>query len=226
MPGILYVISTPIGNLKDITLRALETLRAVDLIACEDTRHTQKLLTHYQIHKPLTSLFEHNERLKVPQLLQQLQEGKNMALVSDAGTPGISDPGFVLIRGAVQNGISVVPIPGPSAIITALTVSGLPTDRFTFEGFLPQKSAAMRRKLEELKNEPRTMVFYESPHRVLKTLRAMLEIWGDIPIVCARELTKLHEEVLRKPIVQQITHFQKSNPRGEFVLVVNLKQKE
>ncbi len=226
MPGTLFVIATPIGNLKDITLRALETLKQVDLIACEDTRHTQKLLSHYQIHKPLTSLFEHNERLKVPTLIRQLREGKTIGLVSDAGTPGISDPGFVLIREAIRNEIPIVPIPGPSAIITALTAAGLPTDRFCFEGFLPQKSAAMRRKLEELKNEPRTIVFYESPYRVLKTLQAMLEIWGDIPIVCARELTKLHEETLRRPISQQIAHFQKSTPRGEFVLAVNLKQKE
>ncbi|MBI1976253.1 MAG: 16S rRNA (cytidine(1402)-2'-O)-methyltransferase [Candidatus Omnitrophica bacterium] len=226
MSGTLFVIATPIGNLKDITLRALETLKQVDLIACEDTRHTQKLLSHYQIQRPLTSLFEHNERLKVPALVRQLQEGKTVGLVSDAGTPGISDPGFVLIREAIQNEIPVVPIPGPSAIITALIVSGMPTDRFCFEGFLPQKSAAMRRKLEELKNEPRTLIFYESPHRVLKTLQAMLELWGDIPIVCARELTKLHEEILRKPISQQITHLQKNTPRGEFVLVVNLRQKE
>jgi len=223
VPGTLFIIATPIGNLKDITLRALETLKQVDLIACEDTRHTQKLLTHYQIQKPLTSLFEHNERLKVPSLIHQLQEGKTIGLVSDAGTPGISDPGFVLIREAIRNEILVIPIPGPSAVITALTVSGMPTDRFCFEGFLPQKSAAMRRKLEQLKDEPRTMVFYESPHRVLKTLKAMLEIWGDIPIICARELTKLHEEILRKPLSEQIQHFTQSPPRGEFVLVINLR---
>lgn len=222
MNGTLYVVATPIGNLKDITLRALETLKQVDLIACEDTRHTQKLLSHYQIQKPLTSLFEHNERLKVPSLIRQLQEGKTIGLVSDAGTPGISDPGFVLIREAIRSEIPVIPIPGPSAIITALIVSGMPTDRFCFEGFLPQKSAAMRRKLEQLKDEPRTMVFYESPYRVLKTLKAMLEIWGDIPIVCTRELTKLHEEISRKPLSQQIAYFQKQKQRGEFVLVINL----
>src|SRR3989338_6746414 len=199
MPGALFVIATPIGNLKDITLRALETLKQVDLIACEDTRHTQKLLTHYQIQKPLTSLFEHNERLKVPSLIRQLQEGKTIGLVSDAGTPGISDPGFVLIREAIRSDITVIPIPGPSAIITALPASGLPTDRFCFEGFLPQKSAACKRKLEELKEEKRTMIFYESPHRVIKTLNLMLEAWGDVSIVCARELTKLHEEILREP---------------------------
>jgi 16S rRNA (cytidine1402-2'-O)-methyltransferase len=221
MSGTLYVVATPIGNLKDITLRALDTLKAVDLIACEDTRHTQKLLAHYQIHKPMTSLFEHNERRKVPELIEQLQKGQSIVLVSDAGTPGISDPGFFFIREAIRNEIPVIPIPGVSAIVTALVVSGMPTDRFCFEGFLPQKSAAMRRKLEQLKDEPRTMVFYESPHRVLKTLKAMLEICGDIPIVCARELTKLHEEILRKPLSQQIAYFQKQKPRGEFVLVVN-----
>ncbi len=223
MPGILYVISTPIGNLKDTTLRALETLKQVDLIACEDTRHTQKLLFHYEIHKPMTSLFEHNERKKVPELIRQLEEGKTIGLVSDAGTPGISDPGFVLIREAIRHNIPVVPIPGPSALTTALTVSGLPTDRFTFEGFLPQKSGGRRRKLEQLKNEERTMIFFESPHRLLKTLQEMLEIWGDVWVVCARELTKLHESALRQSLSQQIAHFKQHAPRGEIVLVVNLK---
>ncbi len=223
MSGTLYIIATPIGNLKDITLRALETLKQVDLIVCEDTRHTQKLLTHYQIQKPLTSLFEHNERLKVPSLIRQLQEGRTIGLVSDAGTPGISDPGFVLIREAIRNEIPVIPIPGSSAMITALVVSGLPTDRFCFEGFLPQKSAACKRKLEEIKEERRTMIFYESPHRIVKTLKLMLEVWGDVFIVCARELTKLHEEILRKPLSEQIQHFTQVPPRGEMVLVINLR---
>jgi len=222
MSGKLYVVATPIGNLKDITLRALETLKAVDLIACEDTRHTAKLTNHYNISKPLTSYFEHNELKKTGYIIGLLKQGKSVALVSDAGTPGISDPGYRLIKDAIENNINIVVVPGPSAIISALAVSGLPTDRFVFEGFLPPKSGARKKKLESLNAEKRTMVFYESPHRLLKCLNDMLSVFGDIKIVCVRELTKVFEEVRRQPIKELIEHFQKEKPRGEFVILVNL----
>ena len=215
----LYIVSTPIGNLKDITLRAIETLKAVDLIAAEDTRHTKILLDAYQIQKPLTSFFEHNQIKKAGHLLGLLKTGKNIALVSDAGTPGISDPGLVLVRLAQENNVPITVIPGVSACITALTASGLPAHRFVFEGFLPPKSGARRNKLISLKGQEATLIFYESPHRLLKTLKDMRDVWDDPFIVVARELTKKFEEIRKDKASLLIEHFSRQPPRGEFVLL-------
>ncbi len=215
----LYIVSTPIGNLKDITLRALEILKSVDLIAAEDTRHTKILLDAYQIQKPLTSFFEHNQTRKADHLLGLLKEGKHIALVSDAGTPGISDPGFVMVRMAQENNIPITVIPGVSACISALTASGLPAHRFAFEGFLPPKSGARRNKLMALKSQETTIILYESPHRLLKTLKDMQELWDDPIIVVARELTKKFEEVRKDKASQLIEHFTQHSPKGEFVLL-------
>lgn len=220
MAGALYVVGTPIGNLGDITVRALETLKAVDVIVCEDTRQTSKLLQHYQIRKPLVSLHDHNERQRTPELIEQLRGGRSIALVSDGGTPLISDPGWWLVHRAIEEQIPVSWIPGPTALIGALVLSGLPTDRFVFEGFLPPKSAARRKRLEALRGEMRTVVLYESPHRVVKTLRDTHEVLGDIPMVCARELTKKFEEVKRGRASELLAHFEHHPPRGEFVLVM------
>jgi 16S rRNA (cytidine1402-2'-O)-methyltransferase len=214
----LYIVATPIGNLKDITLRALEVLNSVDLIAAEDTRHSKILTNHYQITTPITSYYEQNKITKGQYLLKFLQEGKNIALISDAGTPGISDPGFNIIRLAIENDIPVCPIPGPSALITGLVVSGLPTDKFIFEGFLPAKTTARCRKLQELSKAKCTVIVYESPHRLLKTLRDILDILGDINIVCVRELTKKFEEIKRGKTSEIISYFSKKPPRGEFIL--------
>lgn len=218
----LYIVSTPIGNLKDITFRAVETLKNVDLIAAEDTRHTQILTRHYQIDTPLTSYFEHNQFSKGEYLLKLLKDGKDIALVTDAGTPGISDPGYQLIQLAKENDIPITVVPGPTALIAALTASGLPCHNFIFEGFLPVKSAARRKKLESLKEEKRTIVFYESPHRLLKALKDIEEVWGDPVIVCARELTKKFEEVKKDSAQKLREHFTKVEPKGEFVLLVHL----
>jgi 16S rRNA (cytidine1402-2'-O)-methyltransferase len=215
----LYIVSTPIGNLKDITLRAIETLKSVDLIAAEDTRHTKILLDAYEIKKPLISFFEHNELKRTKELIDLLKTGKNIALVSDAGTPGINDPGFVIVSQAIENNIPITVIPGVSACITALTASGLPTHRFIFEGFLPPKSGSRRNKLEALKKEAGTIIFYESPHRLLKTLADMQEVWDDTTIVVARELTKKFEEIRREKSSLLIEHFTKTPPKGEFVLL-------
>ncbi len=223
MPGILYIVATPIGNLKDITLRGLETLKSVDLIVAEDTRHTKKLLSRYDIHKPLTSYFEHNQIKKTDYIMGQLKSGKSVALVSDAGTPGISDPGFVIIREAIKEGIKVESIPGPCALITALVVSGLPTDRFVFEGFLPPRSAARRKKLQALKDEQRTIILYESPHRVLKTLKDIAEIMPSAKIACVREATKMFEEIIRGNPAYLLEHFTKNAPKGEFILVLDIR---
>jgi 16S rRNA (cytidine1402-2'-O)-methyltransferase len=216
----LYIVSTPIGNLKDITLRAIETLKSVDLIAAEDTRHTKILLDAYQISKPLTSFFEHNQLKKTSHLIDLLKQGKNVALVSDAGTPGISDPGYSLIHAAQENNIPITVIPGVSACITALTASGLPAHRFIFEGFLPPKSQARRKKLTALKDEEATLIFYESPHRLLKTLKDMQELWDDPMIVVARELTKKFEEIRKEKASLLIEHFSRHAPKGEFVLAI------
>lgn len=218
----LYIVSTPIGNLKDITFRAVETLKNVDLIAAEDTRHTQILTRHYQIDTPLTSYFEHNQFSKGEYLLKLLKDGKDIALVTDAGTPGISDPGYRLINLAKENNIPLAVVPGPTALIAALTLSGLAADRFVFEGFLPVKSAARRKKLESLKEEKRTIVFYESPHRLLKALKDIEEVWENPVIVCARELTKKFEEVKKGSAQKLREHFTKVEPKGEFVLLVHL----
>lgn len=221
MHGALYIVATPIGNLKDITLRAVDVLKQVDLIACEDTRHTKKLTSHYNINTFLTSYFEHNKLKKAKYIIGLLKEGKSVALVSDAGTPGISDPGYRLIKDAIENNINVTVIPGPSAIISSLVVSGLPTDRFVFEGFLSNKSAARRKRLEILKHVKRTIIFYESPHRLIKCLNDMLDIFGNITAVCTRELTKKFEEIKRAPLKELISHFQEKKPKGEFVILVN-----
>ncbi len=194
MPGTLYIVATPIGNLGDLTYRAARILAEVDLIACEDTRQTAKLLQHYEIRTPTTSLHEHNERQKLEKLLERLEGGESVALVSDAGTPLISDPGFPLVREARQRGIAVVPVPGPAAVTTALSAAGLPTDAFYFGGFLPPKSGARRKALESLAGLEATLCFYEAPHRLRETLTDVAEVLPHRPVVVARELTKLHEE--------------------------------
>ena len=218
----LYIVSTPIGNLKDITFRAVETLKSVDLIAAEDTRHTKILLDHYQIPTPSTSYFEHNQIKKSEHLLKLLQEGKNVALVTDAGTPGISDPGYHLIKLAQDHGIPMTVIPGPTALIAALNLSGLPAHSFVFEGFLPVKAQARRRKLESFKEETRTIIVYESPHRLLKTLHDVKEVLNDPVIVCVRELTKKFEESKKGTAGELIQYFTSPKLRGEFVLLMNL----
>jgi len=214
---ILYVVATPIGNLEDISLRALRVLREVKLIAAEDTRKTRRLLTAYDIKTPMTSYYEHNKLTKLDYILDQLKDG-DIALVSEAGMPGISDPGYELILAASRRSITVVPIPGPSAITTALAVSGLPTDRFTFIGFLPNKVAARRRALEAMVNEPGTIIALEAPHRFTAMLEDILSVLGDRRIAVCRELTKLHEEVFRGTVREAIKHF--TAPRGEFTLVI------
>lgn len=219
----LYIVSTPIGNLKDITLRAIETLKEVDLIAAEDTRHTRILTRHYQIDTPLTSYFEHNKFKKADYLLGILQEGKTVALVTDAGTPGISDPGYHLIKVVREQDIPVTVVPGACALIAALSLSGLPAHNFIFEGFLPVKSNARKRKLEELKGEERTLIFYESPHRIVKALTDIQDVLGDPTIVCAREITKKFEEVKKGRASEVLEHFTNTKPKGEFVLLLNLR---
>lgn len=224
MNGTLFIVATPIGNLKDITLRALETLKAVERIACEDTRQTAKLLTHYQIRKPLISLHDHNERQRTPQIIEWLKQGESIALVSDGGTPLVNDPGWYLVRQTIDAGFCVQAIPGPTAVIAALVLSGLPTDRFVFEGFLPVKPGARRRRLEALKSEERTVVCYESPHRLNKTLADIQEVLGDVPIACSRELTKQFEETRRGLVSELRAHFSQHPPRGEFVLTLNRRR--
>jgi 16S rRNA (cytidine1402-2'-O)-methyltransferase len=219
--GILYIVATPIGNLEDITLRAIRTLKEADIIAAEDTRHTQKLLNKYGIHAPLTSYHDHNKEEKAPVLVSRMLEGKNVALVSDAGTPGISDPGYFLINLAVDQKIPVVPVPGPTAAIAALSISGLPTDSFVFEGFLPSKQTARRKRLEELKNEKRTLVFYEAPHRILKTIEDMETVLGERKAVVTRELTKIHEEAVRGNLSEILDHLKKGSFKGEFTIIVH-----
>jgi len=217
----LYLVPTPIGNLEDITLRALRVLREVDLIACEDTRTSGVLLAHYEISTPKTSFHEHNEAAKTPQLVRQMKEGRSIALVSDAGSPGISDPGFYLVRACMQEGIPVEALPGPTAFVPALTASALPSGRFVFEGFLPVKKGR-RSRLDELRAETRTMIFYESPYRAVKTLKQFADTFGaDRPAAVARELTKKFEEVRRDTLQNLVTYFEDDgSTRGEFVLVV------
>jgi 16S rRNA (cytidine1402-2'-O)-methyltransferase len=219
--GTLYLVATPIGNLEDITLRALRVLREAAAIAAEDTRHTRKLLTHHNIPARLISLHEHNETGRIPELLARLQAGESIALVSDAGTPGLSDPGTALIAAAVAAQVPVVPIPGPSALVAALVSSGLPTAPVTFLGFLPSAPADRRRVLEEAGVLPHTLVLYEAPHRLRRALAAMCEVWGgERQVAVARELTKLHEEVFRGRLREALEHFSQTPPRGEFTLVV------
>lgn len=216
----LYVVATPIGNLEDITLRALRVLREVDVIAAEDTRHTRKLLDRYEIHTPLTSYHEHNERTKAPALVRRLEAGESIALVSDAGTPTISDPGYHLIRAAVEKGVPVTPVPGVSAATAALSASGLATDRFVFQGFLPGRRNRRREMLRKLQGDDRTMVFYEAPHRIRESLADMHEVLGDRAAVVGRELTKVHEELLRGTLSQLTGEVEERKPRGEFAIVV------
>ena len=220
MSGTLYIVATPIGNLEDITLRALRVLKDVDLIAAEDTRHTQILLRHFGIRTPLTSYHEHNERTKARQLIERLKQGKNVALVSDAGTPAISDPGFRLIVEAIQAKVSVVPLPGASALTAVLSAGGLPTDRFVFEGFLPVKQKERRERIQTLRAETRTLVVYEAPHRLQETLADMRAILGDREIVLAREVSKVHEEFLRGSIGELIRQIGDGEIRGELTLVI------
>ncbi|MBC7346655.1 MAG: 16S rRNA (cytidine(1402)-2'-O)-methyltransferase [Clostridia bacterium] len=223
--GTLYVCATPIGNLEDITLRVLRILRRVDLIAAEDTRKTAILLARYRIRTPMISCHQHNEASRTPYLLTLLRQGKDVALLSEAGTPGISDPGEKVIGVAIKAGIPVVALPGPVALITALVLSGLPTRRFVFEGFLPRQAAARRHRLEELAEEERTMVFYEAPHRLQDTLGEMCAFFGDREAAVARELTKLHEEVRRGTLKQLWEEFGREVPRGEMVIVVAGRRK-
>ena len=221
--GILYICGTPIGNLSDITLRALNTLKEVDLIAAEDTRHTQKLLNHYKIKKTATSYHEHNKFKKTNYLIDILRKGKKIALVSDAGMPGISDPGYVLINAAIEEKIEIIPIPGVSASLTALVVSGLIKNSFIFEGFLAKKSNDRKKYLNKNKDEERTIIIYESPHRIKKTLADVLEIWGDRKIALARELTKKFEEIIRGSISDVLAQIKQKGIKGEITLVIQGK---
>ena len=219
----LYIVSTPIGNLKDITLRAIETLKNVDLIAAEDTRRTKILLGHYDISTALTSYFEHNKFKKGDALLRLLTEGKDIALVTDAGTPGISDPGYHLIRLAKEHNVAMTVIPGPTALIAALSLSGLPCHNFIFEGFLPVKSAARKKKLLEFQGEIRTVIFYESPYRLAKTLKDIEEVLDNPYVVCVRELTKKFEEKKEGRASDLAQYFSEHKPKGEFVVLLNQK---
>jgi 16S rRNA (cytidine1402-2'-O)-methyltransferase len=218
--GTLYIVATPIGNLEDMTVRAVRILREVDLIAAEDTRHTRKLLTHFGISKPLTSYFDHNKTVKGTLILDKLKDGISVALVSDAGTPCISDPGYQLVRDAVAVGIPVIPIPGACAAVAALSVSGLPTDSFAFEGFLPNRGGKRREKLTKLKEEKRLLVFYEAPTRLVATLTDIAEILGDRDVVVAREITKLYEELLRGSVSTTLAALHGRQLKGEIVLLV------
>ena len=226
MKGTLYIVSTPIGNLEDITLRALRILKEVNLIAAEDTRHTGLLLKHFGIQKPLTSYFEGNELKKKEFILSKLKQGDRIALVSDAGTPGISDPGFRLIQLAIENQITVVPIPGPSAVIAALCVAGLPTDAFLFKGFLPHKSNRKKDLLKQLEGVKETLIFFESPHRISETLQDIFEILGDREMVLTRELTKIYEEVLRGNVSEIQNQIGERKPKGEITLVISGKTRK
>ena len=218
--GTLYIVATPIGNLEDITLRALRILREADLIACEDTRHSRKLLSHFGISKPLTSYFDHNKNVKGGYILDRLREGLSVALVTDAGTPCISDPGYQLVRDAAAAGIRVVPVPGPSAAMAALSASGVPSDSFTFAGFLPSRQGKRRERLAQLRDEPRVVLLYEAPRRLLATLADIEEVCGDRAVVVARELTKIYEEFVRGRVEEVMAHFSSAPVRGEVVILL------
>lgn len=224
--GKLYLCATPIGNLGDITYRCVEVLKSVDLIAAEDTRHTRGLLNHLNIDKPMTSYFEHNRREKGEMLIERLKSGENIALVSDAGTPAISDPGEDLVALCAEHGVDVVPIPGAVAGINALIASGLPTGRFTFEGFLTVNKRGRMEMLDELKTERRTMIFYEAPHKLINTLTDMLAVFGNRRISLCRELTKIHEEFFRTDLAGALEHYSENPPKGEFVLIVEGRSAE
>ncbi|MDR4493801.1 MAG: 16S rRNA (cytidine(1402)-2'-O)-methyltransferase [Nitrospirales bacterium] len=220
MDGILYVVSTPIGNLEDMTFRAIRILKESSVIAAEDTRHTQKLCNYYQIGTPLTSYHDFNKEEKTPVLLHRLHEGLPVSLVCDAGTPMISDPGFYLVRRAIEEKISIVPIPGPSSVLTALCASGLPTDQFRFEGFVPKKPGAREKLFQHVKEQSGTLIFFDTQHRVLKTLSHLLEIVGNRQIVVARELTKLNEEFLRGTVEEVTQQLHQKPIKGEITLLV------
>lgn len=220
MSGVLYVVGTPIGNLADFSPRAQEILSEVDFIAAEDTRVTLKLLNHFNIKKPMVSYFEHNKFQRGEIICQRIEAGESCALVSDAGMPAISDPGEMLVSQCAQREIPVLVVPGPSAVVSALAVSGFPTGRFTFEGFLSTSKKSRREHLEEVRGEKRTMVFYEAPHKLLTTLEDMLSAWGDRRIAIVRELTKIHEEVRRTTLEEAVAFYKENPPKGEFVLVI------
>ena len=217
--GTLFIVSTPIGNLADITFRAVETLKTVSFIAAEDTRRTRKLLNHFDIKTKLISYYEHNRFARIPQILQHLESGKDVAVVTDAGTPSVSDPAYKLIRSVIQVDVKVEPIPGPSAFLTALVASGLPTDRFLFVGFLPPKKGR-RKKLSDLASHEATLILYENPKRVVKTLSDIATFLGDRPAVVCRELTKVHEEIIRGTISVLLSYFSQESPRGECVIMI------
>lgn len=219
--GTLYIVATPIGNLEDITLRAIRVLKEADLIAAEDTRHTRHLLDRYRIETRLTSYHDHNKEEKAPVLVARMLEGRSVALVSDAGTPGISDPGYFLINLAIDRKIPVVPIPGATAAIAALSVSGLPTDRFIFEGFLPAKQMARLKRLRELAKEERTLILYESPHKIIRAVGDMLEVFGDRHAVVTRELTKIYEETIRGTLSGILKRLQEGTIKGEFTIIIH-----
>ncbi len=217
--GTLFVVATPIGNLADMSFRGLEVLGSADIIACEDTRHTAKLLNHFKISKKTVSYHQHNERGRSSELIEMLNEGRSIALVSDAGTPAINDPGSTLINRAIEAGISVVPVPGPAAFVSAVVTSGLPTDSIFFGGFLPARTGDRRRRLVQVLEIPATLVFYETPTRLIRSLTDCLDVLGDRKAAAARELTKVHEEIVRGTINSLISHFSSAKPRGELVLV-------
>lgn len=223
MSGTLYLVATPIGNLEDMSFRAINVLKSVDVIACEDTRHSAKLLHHFEIDKKLVSYHAHNEKERSDEIVRWLVDGKSVAVISDAGTPAINDPGHVLVKAAVAAGIPVVPIPGASAFINAVIASGLPTDSIFFGGFLPARKNERRKRLEVLSLIPATLVFYETPHRITAAVDDCLDILGDRNAAVVRELTKLHEEIIRGNLTSIKTHFFSANPRGEYVLVIDRK---
>jgi len=226
MGGVLYIVATPIGNLEDITLRALRVLKEVDLIAAEDTRHTKGLLAHYGIPTPLTSCHEHNEKAKAHALVERLERGEKIALVSDAGTPLVSDPGYRLVREAITAGIRVVPVPGPSALTGILSASGLAVESFIFEGFLPAKKKERREKLRKLEAESRTIVFYEAPHRLRESLEDLFEILGDREIVLGREMTKVYEEFIRGRLSEVKAEIDRREVQGEIALIISGAEKQ
>ncbi len=220
--GILYLVSTPIGNLGDITFRAIETLKKVKVIAAEDTRHSKRLLNHYGIITPLLSYYEHNRDARIPKIIEIIKSGDSVSLISDAGTPAISDPAYKLVRSAIENKIKIESVPGASAVLASLIPSGLPTDRFVFEGFLPIKKGRKKR-IESMKNEIATIILYESPKRLIRTLRQLCEVLGDRPAVVARELTKIHEEYIRGTLNDLHNHFIEKTPKGECVILIGKK---
>lgn len=226
MPGTLYLCATPIGNLGDMTPRVVETLRAVDVIAAEDTRNSIKLLNHFEIHTPMTSYHEYNKVEKARKLVEQLAAGQNIALITDAGTPAISDPGEVLVRMCQENGIPVTSLPGPAACITALTLSGLPTRRFCFEGFLPSDKKERREVLEELVQESRTIILYEAPHHLVRTLEELYDKLGDRDVTLCRELTKKFESVMPTTLEKALEYYKNQGPKGEYALVIRGKSRE